>query len=166
MSSRNPLPVPLSRRTDTHPDCTGSLAYICTGELNGISAGARAWFWSQGKNPGETWELEMAKEPLWSAVWPQLCPPKDAMAGCGWVCASWSRYPGVFLGMFNLLVEMWPQFPLQKHQCVSVPQRGPQTFGFWAPFWVDRWRLMAAAWRGKLNLSPLAAPHQLGIGEE
>lgn len=23
--------------------------------------------------------------------------------------------PGIFLNMFNLLVEIWPQFPLQKH---------------------------------------------------
>lgn len=24
--------------------------------------------------------------------------------------------------MFNLLVELWPQFPLQKHQYFLVPQ--------------------------------------------
>lgn len=64
----NPLPAPLSQRIDIHPDCTGPLAYICTNELNGILAGAGAWFWSQGKNLGETWELEVAEEPLQSVV--------------------------------------------------------------------------------------------------
>lgn len=121
------MPAPLSRRIDAHLDHTRLLVYICTVELNDISA--RFWSWS--KNLGETWELETAKELLWLAV---RHPPKDATAGCGWFCASLFRYLGTFLGMFNMLVEMWPQFPFQKHQCVLVPQAEPQAFGSWAPF--------------------------------
>jgi len=115
--------------------------------------------WSQDKNLGDAWELEMPKELLWSVVWPQPCPPKDATAGCGWVrTREYSSVCLIFTGGDAASVRS-PENP------VLGPRRRPQSFGSWAPFWVDKRGPLAAAWHGNLNLSLLAAPHQLETGE-